>query len=84
MIFKARIHIMPRTGILDPQGKATETGLHQLGFESISQVRIGKQIEFSLEAKDEQSAKEIAEGACRKLLANLIMETFTFEIIPQV
>jgi phosphoribosylformylglycinamidine synthase PurS subunit len=80
MKFAVTVHIMPRQGILDPQGKATESGLHQLGFNSIDKVRIGKQIQFEIEAQDLQTANETADGACRKLLANLIMESYTFEI----
>lgn len=80
MKFKVTVHIMPRQGILDPQGKATESGLHQLGYNSISEVRIGKRIEMVVEAEDEQTARELADGACRRLLANLIMESYSFEI----
>ncbi len=81
MTYSIVVHIMPRQSILDPQGKATESGLHQLGFNEIQQVRIGKRIEFQLEALDEQTARELADGACRKLLANLIMESYRFEIL---
>lgn len=80
MTYPIIVHIMPRQGILDPQGKATESGLHQLGFDSIHKVRIGKRIEFQIEAADEQTARELADGACRKLLANLIMESYSFEV----
>jgi phosphoribosylformylglycinamidine synthase len=80
MRFSVIVHVMPRIGILDPQGKATEAGLHQLGFDRIEKVRIGKQIQFELEAESEQEATEKTEGACKKLLANLIMESYTFEI----
>jgi phosphoribosylformylglycinamidine synthase PurS subunit len=81
MTYSIVVHIMPRQSILDPQGKATESGLHQLGFNDIHQVRIGKRIEFQLEAADEQTARELADGACRKLLANLIMESYRYEIL---
>lgn len=80
MKYKVTVHIMPRQGILDPQGKATESGLHQLGYNSIHEVRIGKRIEMVVEAADEQTARELADGACRRLLANLIMESYSFEI----
>lgn len=81
MKYSVKVHIMPRAAILDPQGKATESGLHQLGFTQIQNVRIGRQIEFGIQAPDRKTAEEIAEGACRKLLANLIMETYTFEVL---
>ena len=80
MNFKATVHIMPRSGILDPQGKATQTGLHQLGFSEIQEVFIGKQISLHLTAENEAIANEMVEGACRRLLANLIMETYSFQI----
>jgi phosphoribosylformylglycinamidine synthase PurS subunit len=80
MNYQVTASIMPRQAILDPQGKATESGLHQSGFESISNVRIGKRIAFQVEAATEQAAYEIAENACKKLLANLIMETYSLEV----
>ncbi len=79
MKFTATIHIMPRPEILDPQGKATLHGLHNLGFSQMEQVRIGKRIELSLDAEDEQAAKANIEEACRKLLANPIVEQFRYE-----
>jgi phosphoribosylformylglycinamidine synthase subunit PurS len=80
MNYQVTASIMPRQAILDPQGKATESGLHQSGFASISNVRIGKRIVFQVEAASEQAAFEIAENACKKLLANLIMETYSLEV----
>ncbi|MDX2282903.1 MAG: phosphoribosylformylglycinamidine synthase subunit PurS [Bacteroidia bacterium] len=82
MKFKAAIHIMPRKEILDPQGKATQLGLHNLGFAQMDQVRIGKRIEMEVEAADEAAARESVEAACRKLLANTITEQFQFELHP--
>lgn len=79
MKFTATIHIMPRPEILDPQGKATLHGLHNLGFSQMEQVRIGKRIELGLEADDEQAARAAIEEACRKLLANPIVEQFRYE-----
>ncbi len=80
MKFNATIHIMPRPEILDPQGKATLHGLHNLGFSQIEQVRIGKQIDLTVEADDAASAKATLEEACRKLLANPVIEQFRFEL----
>ncbi|GAB4404052.1 MAG: phosphoribosylformylglycinamidine synthase subunit PurS [Bacteroidia bacterium] len=80
MKFQATIHIMPRPEILDPQGKATLLGLHNLGFDSIETARIGKRIEVALDARDEADAAATVDEACRKLLANLVIERYSFEL----
>lgn len=76
MEFIADIVIMPLPALLDPKGKATELGLKQLGFESISEVRIGKHIRLRLEAPDHATADKISHEACQKLLVNPVMETY--------
>ena len=80
MNYKATIHIMPRDEILDPQGKATMLGLHNLGMDDIHHVRIGKRIELEVEAKDKQEAEDKVKEACTKLLANTIIEKFEVEL----
>lgn len=80
MKFEATIQIMPRPEILDPQGKATTLGLHNLGFDQMGDVRIGKRITLNLEAADEAAAQTMVEDACRKLLANTVIEEFSFEL----
>ncbi len=71
---------MPRPEILDPQGKATLLGLHNLGMSDMEEVRIGKRIELTLTAPDEATAQSQLEEACRKLLANTVIEQFTYEL----
>lgn len=71
---------MPRKEILDPQGKATLHGLQNLGFDQVAGVRIGKRIELELEADDASSAEASVEEACRKLLTNMVIEEFVFEV----
>ncbi len=83
MKFKAEIEVMPHKEILDPQGKAVMLGLHNLGIDDVETVRIGKHINLSLEAENEDSAKEMVENACKKLLANVIMESYSYKITPQ-
>lgn len=78
MIFKASIDIMPHKELLDPQGKTVLHNMKNLGFEGTQDVRIGKHIELSLEAADEAAARAQVEEACKKLLANLIMESYSF------
>ncbi len=80
MKFVAHISVMPQKEILDPQGKAVQLGLHNLGLSSVSDVRIGKNISLALEAASETEANEKVDEACRKLLANLIMEDYSFRL----
>jgi phosphoribosylformylglycinamidine synthase subunit PurS len=77
MKFKAEIDIMPLKELLDPQGKAVTSGLRNIGIQGISDVRIGKHITIELEAKDEKTAHAMVDKACKELLANPIMETFS-------
>lgn len=82
MKFKAEINVMPLKEILDPQGKAVMLGLGHLGISSVRDVRVGKHLSIDLEAENEEAAKEKIELACKKLLANPIMESFTYQISP--
>nr|WKN36775.1 phosphoribosylformylglycinamidine synthase subunit PurS [Tunicatimonas sp. TK19036] len=82
MNFTARINVMPKKEILDPQGKAVRLGLENLGLAGIDEVRIGRHITMHLEAGSEDEAKEQVEKACTKLLANLIMEGYEYEVVP--
>lgn len=77
---KARIRVMPKTGVLDPQGKAIEGALKGLGFEGVSDVRQGKEIELTIAETDETAARARLEEMCRKLLANPVMENYAIEI----
>lgn len=79
MTFKAYINIMPQKAILDPQGEAVCNSLNSLDF-SINQVRVGKRIELNLNASDVKQAEQLAEKACKKLLVNQIMESYSIEI----
>jgi len=77
-----RVYITPKQGILDPQGATVERALPNLGFEGVSGVRIGKFIEFKLDpsGKTPEQAEAEVDEMCRKLLANPIIEDFTFAI----
>ncbi|TPG46386.1 phosphoribosylformylglycinamidine synthase subunit PurS [Roseomonas nepalensis] len=77
---KARVFVMPKNGVLDPQGKAIGHALGTLGFEGVGEVRTGKVIELELEGTDPAAAKEAAEAMARKLLANTVIESFRVEI----
>lgn len=80
MKFTAEIDIMPHAELLDPQGKAVMLGLEHLGLQQVSDVRIGKHIRLQLEAENETAAAQKVEEACKKLLANMIMESFSYRI----
>ena len=80
MKFIAEIDVMPLKEILDPQGKAVTGSMKNLGLENIQNVRIGKHITLEIEAVDETAASARVEEACTKLLANLIMESYNFEL----
>lgn len=80
MKFLADIDIMPLKGLLDPQGKAVGHSLPSIGIHNAGEVRIGKHMTLEIEAADEAEAKSTAETACRKLLANLIMESFEVRV----
>ena len=80
MRFKASIDIMPLEALLDPQGKAVSQSMDNLSLTEISNVRIGKHITLYVETSDEDSAKKVVEDACKKLLCNQIMESFTFNL----
>lgn len=79
-MFKARVRVTLRPSILDPKGKAAEHALHQLGMDSIAHVRIGKYMELDVDESSMEDAREKVEQACRKLLANEVMEDFEVEI----
>ena len=77
---KARIRITLKNGVLDPQGKAIEGALTSLGFAGHSDVRQGKYIELDLAEKDEAKAKAAVEKMCKDLLANTVIENYSYEI----
>lgn len=82
MNFVAEIDIMPHRELLDPQGKTVAKNMQKLDLGAIQDVRIGKHITLSIAADSEAEAAQLAETACKKLLANAIMENFTFTIKP--
>jgi phosphoribosylformylglycinamidine synthase len=69
-----------RKSILDPQGKAVEHSLSALGYDAVKDTRIGKYVELKIDAASEDEAKRIADEACKKLLANPVMEDYEVEI----
>jgi phosphoribosylformylglycinamidine synthase PurS subunit len=78
--FQAEIDVMPKKEILDPQGKAVTGSMKNLGLSEIQNIRIGKHITLEIEAANAEIAYAKVEEACKNLLANLIMESYSFKI----
>ena len=78
---KARVHIMLKTGVLDPQGEAIRHALGTLGFEGVEGVRQGKVIEIALAATDATAAEAEVGRMCEALLANTVIESYSIEIL---
>lgn len=78
---KARVHVMLKNGVLDPQGEAVRHALGSLGFDGVEKVRQGKVIELDLAETDEASARETVNAMCEKLLANTVIESYSVELV---
>jgi phosphoribosylformylglycinamidine synthase PurS subunit len=81
-IMKARIKITLKSGVLDPQGKAIQNALGALGFEGVNDVRQGKYIEVDVAGMSEERARAEVERMCRDLLANTVIENYSYELAP--
>ncbi|WP_317054774.1 phosphoribosylformylglycinamidine synthase subunit PurS [Roseovarius rhodophyticola] len=77
---KARVHVMLKNGVLDPQGEAVRHALGQLGFDGVEGVRQGKVIELDLNETDAAKAEQTVTAMCEKLLANTVIESYSVEI----
>jgi phosphoribosylformylglycinamidine synthase subunit PurS len=80
MTYTVQIKVMPLKELLDPQGKAIVGGLQNLGLNSIEDVRVGKNITLQINADSPAQAKQIAEDATKKLLANPVMEYYEVSV----
>ena len=80
MAYKVHVRIVPRAGLLDPQGQAVEHALTALGFKEAGNVRIGRAIELSIDAKSPDEAKKSARAMCDKLLANPVTEDYLVDV----
>ena len=77
---RARIYVTPKRGILDPQGKAVQQGLHALGFGEVGEVRVGKYVEMRLRDVSRDAATERVRAMCERLLANKVIEDYRVEV----
>ena len=80
MKYTAHITVMPQKALLDPQGRAVTASMKNLNLSEIENVRIGKHITLEIDAASREAAQEKVDTACKKLLANPIMETYQFDL----
>jgi phosphoribosylformylglycinamidine synthase subunit PurS len=78
---KAVVYVTLRQSVLDPQGHAVKGALHTLGFDEVTDVRIGKYMELELDTADRAQAEERVRAMCEKLLANTVIEDYRFDIV---
>jgi phosphoribosylformylglycinamidine synthase len=79
-MYTVQVKVMPLKELLDPQGKAVMGGLQNLGIKGVEDVRIGKNITLQIDASTEEEAKQMAEEASKKLLANPVMEYYEVSV----
>lgn len=79
--YLAKIFVTLRPSVLDPAGVAVQSGLKQMGYDTVDHVRIGKYIELTIVATDENKAREDLDKMCHEMLANPVIENYRFEII---
>ncbi len=82
--YRVAVHIVPRRGILDPQGKAVADALHMLGFSGVTDARIGKHVMLDVEADNEPAASASVREMCERLLANPVTEDFEIAEVSAV
>ncbi len=78
-LWHLEIRVVPRPGLLDPEGKAIQHALHSLDYEGIQNVRVGKLLYLDIEAPSEEEARKQGEDMCHHILANPVMEDFDIE-----
>ncbi len=79
-MIQAKVYVTLKKGVLDPQGKTVKNALDHLGFKGVSDVRIGKYMEVTLQESSPAQAKKAVASMCEKLLANTVIEDFRVEI----
>lgn len=79
-MFKAKVTVSLKKTVLDPQGKTVHKAIESMGFKSVSDVRVGKSIEMLIDSKDASKVKSDLEEICKKLLANPIIEQYSFTV----
>ncbi|CDM92950.1 MULTISPECIES: phosphoribosylformylglycinamidine synthase subunit PurS [Oscillatoriales] len=80
--FQAKVYVTLRPSVLDPAGTAVRSGVQQMGYQNVEQIRIGKYIEVTLQAADEAEAVQQIDQICDRILANPVIETYRFDLTP--
>ena len=75
------VNVRPKDGILDPQGRAVEGSLGHLGIEGVSAVRVGRRVELTVTADDDEAARAIVERLASELLSNPLIEAYDIEVL---
>ena len=82
--FRYAVKVLPKPGILDPQGRAVELSLPHLHVTNVSKVRIGRRAELTVSAASEAEARAVIDGLAKELLSNPLIEAYTLELLaPQ-
>ncbi|MCC5895408.1 phosphoribosylformylglycinamidine synthase subunit PurS [Alkalibacterium olivapovliticus] len=79
-MYNVKVYVTYKESILDPQGEAVRGAVHRMGFDEIDDIRIGKYFEIKVSKQEERSVEDVIETVCDKLLANVVMETYRYEI----
>ncbi|MBD2360374.1 MULTISPECIES: phosphoribosylformylglycinamidine synthase subunit PurS [unclassified Anabaena] len=79
--YLAKIFVTLRPSVLDPAGVAVQSGLQQMGYNTVENVRIGKYIELTITSSDETKARQDMERICNQMLANPVIENYRFDLI---
>ena len=79
-LFRIEIRVIPRPGLLDPEGKAIQHALHSLDYEQVHEVRVGKLLYLNVEAESSEEAREHAEAMCKRLLANPVTQDYEIDV----
>lgn len=82
-LFRAAVHVVPRRGLLDPQGKAVADALHSLGFGGVQSVRVGRHIVLEVDAASAAAAERAVREMCERLLANPLIESYEIEQVME-
>ena len=79
---KVQVHTTLKEGVLDPQGKAVEAALKNLGFSGIDKIRQGKLFDIELDTESKEEAEKLTEEICKVLLANMVIEDYKIKVLP--
>jgi phosphoribosylformylglycinamidine synthase len=79
--FRFAVNVTPKAGILDPQGRAVEGSLGHLGIDGVSDVRVGRRVELTVEAASQSTAREIVDRLASELLSNPLIEAYDVELL---